>query len=119
MQPIEQLLQVSANLYKVLGDMPTSEGRDGYIERIHYLLDTRETIIEALMQTNFRFDEQDRTHCTLRELDNGIKERLVTVMSSIKQDLANLQKAKKKESQYYNPYSEVRTLDGMYYDKKN
>ncbi|XQN53657.1 flagellar protein FliT, partial [Lysinibacillus capsici] len=34
-------------------------------------------------------------------------------------DMANLQKTKKSEQQYYNPYSNVRVMDGMYYDKKN
>lgn len=119
MQPVEQLLQVSASVYKVLGDTPISEERTGYIEHIHQLLDKRATIIEMLVQEGFRFNEQNRIHCTLLELDNGIKERLNTLMNSIKQDLTNLQKSKKNESQYYNPYSDVRVMDGMYYDKKN
>jgi len=119
MQHTNQLLQVSANLFKHLGDIPNGEERDEYIETINSLLDKRGTIIQDLIQEGFHFDEQNRVHRTLLELDNGIKERLAAVMDAVKQDMANLQKTKKSEQQYFNPYSSVRVMDGMYYDKKN
>ena len=119
MQLINQLLQASANLYKLLGDIPNGEDRDEYINTINTMLDKRGIIINDLKQEGFQFDEQNRVHRTLLELDNGIKERLAAVMSAVKQDMANLQKTKKSEQQYFNPYSNVRVMDGMYYDKKN
>jgi len=119
MQQINQLLQMSANLYKLLGDIPKGEDRDDYVDTINSLLDKRGTIINGLKQEGFQYDEQDRVHRTLLELDNGIKERLAAVMSAVKQDMANLQKSKKSEAQYFNPYGNVRVMDGMYYDKKN
>ncbi|MGE7945721.1 flagellar protein FliT [Lysinibacillus sp. NPDC093688] len=119
MQLIEQLLQVSANLFKLLGDIPKGEERDEYIDNINNMLDKRGKIIEDLVQDGFQFDEQNRIHRTLLELDHGIKERLAAVMSAVKQDMANLQKTKKSEGQYFDPYSNVRVMDGMYYDKKN
>jgi len=119
MQLINQLLQVSANLFKLLSDIPKGEDRDEYIDNINSMLDKRGKIIENLVQEGFLFDEQNRIHRTLLELDNGIKERLTAVMSAVKQDMANLQKTKKSEQQYFNPYSNVRVMDGMYYDKKN
>lgn len=119
MQLIDQLLQMSANLFKLLGDTPKGEERDEYIDNINSMLDKRGKIIEDLVQEGFRFDEQNRIHRTLLELDNGIKGRLAAVMSAVKQDMANLQKTKKSEGQYFDPYSNVRVMDGMYYDKKN
>lgn len=119
MQRIDQLLQVSANLFKLLGDSPNGEERDEFIDNINSMLDKRGTIIDGLIQEGFRFNEQNRIHRTLLELDNGIKERLDAVMNAVKQDMANLQKTKKSEQQYFNPYSNVRVMDGMYYDKKN
>ncbi|MFJ8102468.1 flagellar protein FliT [Lysinibacillus sp. NPDC096212] len=119
MQPTEQLLQVSANLYKLLGEVPNSEERDSYIDNINIMLDKRGIIIKRLEEENFKFDAQNRVHNTLLELDNGIKQRLAVVMDAVKQDMANLQKTKKSEEQYFNPYGNVRIMDGMYYDKKN
>ncbi|HBI99861.1 MULTISPECIES: flagellar assembly protein FliT [Lysinibacillus] len=117
MQSIEQLLQVSANLYKLLGEIP--EERDSYIENINAMLDKRGIFIKRLQEENFKFDAQNRVHNTLLELDNGIKQRLAVVMEAVKKDMANLQKTKKSEEQYFNPYANVRVMDGMYYDKKN
>ncbi|MFJ7732306.1 flagellar protein FliT [Lysinibacillus sp. NPDC097231] len=119
MQLLDQLLQLSANLFKHLGDIPKSEERDEYIDNINDMLDKRGKIIENLIKEDFHFDEQNRIHRTLLELDNGIKERLAAVMNAVKQDMANLQKTKKSEEQYFNPYADVRVMDGMYYDKKN
>lgn len=119
MQQIDQLLQASANLFKHLGEIPKGEDRDEYIETINNMLDKRGSIVDELMNDGFQFDEQNRIHRTLLELDKGIKERLDAVMSAVKQDMANLQKTKKSEQQYFNPYSNVRVMDGMYYDKKN
>lgn len=118
MQLTDQLLQVSANLYKLLGDIPKSEERDDYIEKINAQLDKRGSIIASLQQEDFLFDAQNRIHLTLLELDNGIKERLALVMNAVKQDMTNLQKTKKNEEHYFNPYANVRVMDGMYYDKK-
>ncbi|WP_427071505.1 flagellar protein FliT [Lysinibacillus fusiformis] len=119
MQLIDQLLQGSANLFKLLGDIPKGEDRDEYIVNINNMLDKRGKIIEGLAQEGFQFDEQNHIHRTLLDLDDGIKERLGAVMNAIKQDMASLQKTKKSEQQYFNPYSNVRVMDGMYYDKKN
>ena len=95
MQLIEQLLQVSANLYKHLGDIPKSEERDDFIDTINSMLDKRGSIIERLLQEEFTFESQNLMHRTLSELDNGINERLATVMNAVKQDIANLQKQRK------------------------
>lgn len=119
MQQIDKLLQASANLFKHLGETPKGEDRDEYINTINNMLDKRGVIIKGIMDEGFRYDEQNRIHRTLLELDNGIKKRLAAVMDAVKQDMANLQKTKKSEQQYYNPYSNVRVMDGMYYDKKN
>ncbi|NOG29166.1 flagellar protein FliT [Lysinibacillus fusiformis] len=119
MQLINQLLQVSANLFKLLGEIPKGEERNEYIDNINNMLDKRGKIIGYLVQEGFQFDEQNRIHQTLLDLDKGIKERLAAVMDAVKQDMANLQKTKKSEQQYFNPYSNVRVMDGMYYDKKN
>ncbi|MEG0260039.1 MAG: flagellar protein FliT [Lysinibacillus sp.] len=118
MQLTDQLLQVSANLYKILGEDANGEERDDLIEKINAQLDKRGKIIEGLEQEGFSYDAQNRVHRTLFELDNGIRERLSIIMDTIKQEMNTLQKAKKSEEQYFNPYASVRVMDGMYYDKK-
>lgn len=118
MQRINDLLQLSANLYKMLGEIPHSLERDDFIKNINDMLDKRGELIKDLQQAGFKYDDQNRIHHTLYELDKGIKERLVTVMNAVKVDMNNLQKTKKNEDRYFNPYANVRVMDGMYYDKK-
>ena len=118
METIQQLLQVSAKLYQHLTDIPKGEERDDYIEKINTLLDERGTCIQALQAAGFKVDPANRTHQTLAKLDTGIRERLEEVMSAVKEDMKELNSAKKHEKQYINPYSNVSTMDGRYFDNR-
>lgn len=114
----EQLLQVSAKLYQLLTTIPKGEERDRFIDEINVLLDERGKIIETLRQQNFQINTELKSHAMLVKLDHGIRERLQLVMEAVKKDMRDLQNAKRNEHQYMNPYSKVRVMDGMYYDKK-
>ncbi|SOB91405.1 flagellar protein FliT [Ureibacillus xyleni] len=118
MENIQQLLQVSARLFKHLSDIPKGDERSSYIEEINQMLDERGTIIEKLRLEEFQIDPNNKTHDTLVKLDQGIRERLKIVFEAVKQDMKDLQNSKKNEKQYMNPYSSVQVMDGMYYDKK-
>lgn len=118
MDKIQALLQVSAKLYEYLLVVPKGEDRDEYIALINQHLDKRGDMIEKLQTEGFKIDSTNMAHKTLVELDRGIRERLGIIMVEIKNDMKELQNAKKNEKQYLNPYSEVRVMDGMYYDKK-
>lgn len=117
-QQVQNVLQVSARLYEHLGNIPKGEKRDTYIEKINELLDERSILIEELRNSGFVMDDTKEYHIILVELDKGIRNRLNNVMVEIKHDMKDLQNAKKNEKQYMNPYSNVRVMDGMYYDRK-
>lgn len=119
MEQVKELLQISAKLYQHLAVIPKSEKRDEYIEQINQQLDERGIIIEKLREQGFIANPAEKSHVTLIELDKGIRERLNIVMKEIKDDLKDLQNAKKNEQQYMNPYANVQVMDGRYYDKKN
>ncbi len=114
----QKLLQLSAKLYKFLENIPKGEKRDVFIQEIDSQLDERGRIIILLGEEGFRLNPKNKEHIMLIELDKGIRERLDVVMDEVKKDMRTLQSAKKNEKQYSNPYSSVRVMDGMYYDKK-
>lgn len=118
MDVTNDLLQVSAKLYQLLTSIPKGEERGQYIENINKLLDERGKIINSLKEQNIQLNSELKSHAMLIELDQGIRERLDNVMAAIKKDMKDLQNAKKNEHQYMDPYSSVRVMDGMYYDKK-
>lgn len=117
-QQLQQLLQLSAKLYEQLGQTVTGENRDAFITAIHDKLDERSDLIDALQDAQFKYDENNRLHRTLAELDKGINERLQHVMTQIKADLRDLRTLKAQEQRYANPYANVQTMDGRYYDRK-
>ena len=112
------LLQISAKLFQYMESIPKGSERDDFIEEINRQLDERGKVLELLKIEKFKIDSENNIHAMLIELDNGIRERLEAIMQEVKQDMKNLQLAKKNEKQYLNPYSSVRVMDGMYYDKK-
>lgn len=114
----QEVLQISAKLYALLGEKPSSDGRDTFIEEIDSLLDKRSEKITALKNVGFEFNKIEKSHNLLYDLDKGIIERLQLVMQSVKGDLKAVQSSKKNEQQYSNPYGHVQVMDGMYYDKK-
>lgn len=119
MEKEPQLLQVSAQIYRHLTNIPETDNRDEYIEKINSMLDERGQLIEQMNNDGFKIDQNNKSHIMLIELDKGIKERLTKVMKSIQDDLKTLQIAKKNEKQYTDPYSGIQVMDGRYYDKKN
>ena len=103
-------LQKSANLYKLLTTIPPGTERVEFIEKVNELLDERELLVEQLKKEGFKYDENDSTHKTLFELDQGIQKRLGLVLDGIKKDLISLQNSKKNEQHYIDPYEKIRNL---------
>lgn len=99
-------------------NIPKSDQRDDFLEKIDILLDERGQILETLRVENYRFNKDNKVHKILLDLDTGIRKRLDLIMQEIKDDMKQLKTIKQKEQQYLNPYSSVRVMDGKYYDKK-
>lgn len=115
---LKDYLQKSAQLYKHLTDIPDGEDRTDYIEKINIFLDERAELVLQLQKANFQYEDLNKTHKTLFELDKGIQERLTLVMDAVKNDIKELQNTKKNERHYIDPYEDLRTLEGRYYDGK-
>ncbi|KOP77732.1 flagellar assembly protein FliT [Lysinibacillus sp. FJAT-14745] len=111
-------LQTSAQLFKYLTNIPNGEERTQYISKINEYLDERGKLVDQIKQLNFQYDEKNKTHQTLFELDQGIQERLSMVMEAVKEDIKDLQNTKKHELQYIDPYESLRIVEGRYYDGK-
>ena len=114
----QQLLQVSAKLYRHLGEEIQGEERDAYLKTADRLFDERGQLIASIQQAGIKLSEKNPQHVLLKELDQGIQERMKSIMAEVKQDLKNVQTTKKSEVQYTNPYSSVQVMDGRYYDRK-
>lgn len=120
MDLMQQFLLLSEKLYTFLNEEPSDkeEKRDEYISYLNKLLDARGQTIDQLKKLDINPVIGHEYEAKLRMLDNGITERLKKLKLQISLDMQNLQKSKKSEAQYHNPYSAVNTMDGTYYDKR-
>lgn len=120
MDTVKQFLLLSEKLYAYLGQEPEDkeDARDAHIAFVHKLLDARGQTIDLLLKAQPNPVIGHEYESQLRELDAGILERLKTFKQTIAIDMKNLQKTKKSEVQYADPYNAVRTMDGTYYDKR-
>ena len=119
MTKLNEFLQKSAQLYKFLVDYKDDPAtRSQSIEKINELLNERGKLVEELKKEQFRYDETNKMHTTLFELDKGIRVKLDEIMNNVKMDMKDLQNVKRNEIQYIDPYSEVRNLNSRYFDGK-
>ena len=98
--------------------MALTEDRETLLIAVDELLEERGQLIASLQQENIQLSKTNPQHALLQELDKGIREKLASIMGEIRQDMKNVQTAKKSEVQYNNPYASVRVMDGKYYDQK-
>ena len=105
MGPVEKLLATSAQLYEHLTVIPDGDERDQYIEKIDEFLEKRGQLLEEVMSSNNVSLDGHQLTPHLIKLDAGIQGRLKKVME-------------KSEQVYLNPYSNVSSVDGRYYDGK-
>lgn len=117
-QKLNALLKVSADLYELLSTIPEGTERDTLIFEIDEMIEERGELMDSLLEDNFQYDESNKLHETLLELDQGIRTRLTLHLNSIKSDLRDIQLTKQTEKNYSNPYADVRVMDGKYYDTK-
>lgn len=120
MDLMKQLLLLSEKLYSFLEKEPgdKEDKRDEYISYVNKLLDARGQTIDQLEKLPMNPIVGHEYETQLRTLDKGIVERLEAFKKQISTDMQNLQKSKKSEVQYHNPYGAVNSMDGTYYDKK-
>src|SRR5690606_13078261 len=95
-----KLLTISEQIFEQLGALPEQEKRIEFIEEINSQLDKRGAIIQLLVQQGFKINPDIELHQKLIKLDVAIKNRLKILMQGIKNDMRDLQNAKKNEQQY-------------------
>jgi hypothetical protein len=118
MEAVEKLLASSEVLYSHLAKLPKESQREAFIERIEWLLETRENDLLRIQKLSKIELRQHHLATVLMELDKGIQERMEKVMDVIKKDIRDFQVKRKSDASYSNPYAATQTIDGMYYDKK-
>lgn len=118
MSYIKALYLKSKELYDHLQEaLPSNEDeRDVYIDKITFLLDEREVLMqEAVTRNNFS-DVEKKIGEEIVKMNKSINERLELIKSQIGNDIRDLKVKKEQGQKYENPY-DARTPDGVFFDR--
>ena len=116
MSAFEQVYQLSEQLYQLVLKPLAKDARDERIEQITSLLEKREQLLPKV-QPPFTSEEKELFQ-QIRTWNDVITAKFTELKVQIQQDMIQTKKSKKTSQQYVNPYQNVSTSDGMFYDKR-
>lgn len=116
MSAFEQVYQLTEQLFHLVSQPLTKDARDERIEKITSLLEKREQLLPQV-QPPFTPEEKELFQ-QIRTWNDVITAKFTKLKTQIQQDMIQTKKSKKTSQQYVNPYQNVSTSDGMFYDKR-
>jgi flagellar protein FliT len=117
MSAVEQLHDMTSRIYQKVKQPSQGKDREQLITEITSFLDERE---ELLRKVKPPYSEEElKLGKELVQMDQDIQASLQSLMTNLKSTMRQLQNQKKNNTKYRNPYQNVGTSDGMFFDKKN
>ncbi|MGM0876468.1 MAG: flagellar protein FliT [Bacillota bacterium] len=116
MSALEKVYGVTEQLFQLVSQPIAKEARDESIQKITSLLDHRDQLLTDV-HPPFAANEKQLFQ-QIVTWNEGITKRFSEIKQQIQQDMMQLKKTKTSNQQYVNPYQDVSTTDGMYYDKR-
>jgi len=113
---MEEIYTVTKKLYLLVSKSVNKEGRDQLIEDILLLLNQREELLSDLEPCLTENDGQLFKQVIV--WNETINETFNQIKQTIQKDMVTLKKSKATNHQYINPYQDISTIDGMFYDKR-
>ncbi len=114
MSAVKQLHEMTEKMYNKLND--PAVGREQMIEEITTFLNEREALIKEVKAPYT--EEERKLGQEVVEMDRAIQKVLQSLFMNLKGSMKQLQNQKKNNTKYVNPYSNVSSMDGMFYDKR-
>jgi flagellar protein FliT len=117
MSAVKQLHDMTKRIYQKLTQSTQGKDREQLITEITSFLEERE---ELMKQVQPPYTEEELTlGKELVQMDQEIQGSLQELMTNLKSTMRQLQNQKRNNTKYRNPYQNVGTSDGMFFDKKN
>jgi len=112
---LEELHTVTLELLHVLETRQDNE-REKTIQHIDQLIGKRDEIIETIKApyTN----EEEKLGEQILQLNERIMQEMNQLYAIVKKDMKKVKQQKERNRSYINPYGPMKTIDGMYVDRK-
>ncbi|XQY91509.1 hypothetical protein ACNRWW_18765 [Metabacillus sp. HB246100] len=116
MSEMEKIHAITNQLFQFVSSSVTKEEREVFLEKVQGYLDTREQYVKSVHPP---FSEKD-THLFEQVVywDQFIMDKFFETKKLIQLDIMELKTKKKSNQKYLNPYQNLSTSDGMFYDKR-
>jgi flagellar protein FliT len=116
MDLVEQLVSCSEKLLDVL--QHSTVERDIQVKKVEQLIAERELIIARLKEEAPKNLNKHPKSQQIVEIEQGIQKGLRDLYEDIKMDLKKWNEKKRLQQSYANPFANVQTYDGCFYDKR-
>ncbi|WP_339060483.1 hypothetical protein [Tepidibacillus marianensis] len=117
MNLVEQIYQVTMQLYQHLQNEPGREEREEYIAKIQSFLNQREKLIDELKEKTEYTEEEKEVGKTIVGYNQSIDLMLERFYRLIEKDVRQTNERKKIHQRYNDP-SQGFSVDGMFFDKR-
>ncbi|WP_249871312.1 flagellar protein FliT [Oceanobacillus saliphilus] len=116
MNRAKPVYEVTMKIKTILDQKITPQARESAIEKLNDLIIDRGTYMESL--TPPYSEEEQRLGRELVQLNEEIEKKMHLLFADLKLEMIQVQKQKKSNQSYTNPYKNVHTMDGMFMDSK-
>lgn len=117
MERVQKIYEKTEQLHQLLKQEITSQNRESLIVEVTKLIDERGQYMEGL--TPPYTEEEQQIGQALIPMNREIEQRMNKLFNHLKSEMKQVQRQKKSNAQYKNPYKSVDTADGMFMDSKN
>ncbi|MRG84772.1 hypothetical protein [Salinibacillus xinjiangensis] len=117
MSAVKQLHEMTTEFFQLTTKRTEQNDRDQLLGDIMKYLDTREELIKKVKSPYT--DEETRLGKEIVSMDEQIQASLQDILTQLKGSMKQVQNQKRNNTKYMNPYQNVSTVDGMFFDKRN
>jgi flagellar protein FliT len=114
---VQELHELTEKMHQKLFQKDMGQDQANLIEDIQQFLRDREELLKE-MKAPYT-DEERQLGQKILQMDKDIQEAFQQILDGLKHSMKQLQNQKKNNAKYVNPYKNVSTMDGMFFDKKN
>ncbi|WP_232324889.1 flagellar protein FliT [Halobacillus mangrovi] len=107
---------MTTELDKIVHQPISDSNRADLLDRVDVLLDKRQSLMGELTQPST--DEEREMIEKVKRLDVKVNQKLEFLLTDLKRDMRNNKKQKSSNQRYTNPYQNVSSYDGMFFDHK-
>ncbi|WP_227394275.1 hypothetical protein [Jeotgalibacillus aurantiacus] len=113
---IQECHQITNRLF-ILLQSDEAVDRDKLITQINHLLDEREKLLPNVCapETDYERELADE----IIKWNQVIEKKLTDIKNDVRKKILLTAEKKKSSNKYTNPYGEMESKDGMFYDKRN